>query len=131
LAKNPGPGETQLKIETIETIPFRIPMKKPSRWGAAGFRDAAEGLLLKIFTDDGIVGMAEAIPRPYIYGETLISIKNILDQFLIPDLVGVDPFNTESTWNSFGQVAWNPSAKAALDMALFDIKAQACGTGFQ
>jgi len=115
-----------VKIDRIETTCFSIPMKRPSRWGAAGFMDAAEGVLVRIYTDEGVVGTTESIPRPYIYGETLSSLKNIIDQWLAPNLIGMDPFDTERTWNSFARVAWNPSAKAALDMALFDIKAQVC-----
>ncbi len=115
-----------MKIDKVETIPFSIPMKKPSRWGAAGLREAAEGILIRTYTNDGIMGQAEAIPRPYIYGDTLFSLKDILDEWLIPGLLGMDPFDTERIWNSFARVAWNPSAKAALDMALFDIKAQVC-----
>jgi L-alanine-DL-glutamate epimerase-like enolase superfamily enzyme len=116
----------KMKIDKVETIPFSIPMKRPSRWGAAGIREAAEGILIRVYTSGGIVGQAEAIPRPYIYGDTLFSLKHILDEWLIPGLVGADPFDTERIWESFTRVAWNPSAKAALDMALFDIKAQAC-----
>jgi len=115
-----------MQIDKIETIPFSIPMKKPSHWGKAGYRDAAEGVLVRIYTDEGIVGTAEAIPRPYIYGETLFSIKNTLDQLLIPDLIGIDPFAMELMWEIMSRVAWNPSSKSAIDMALFDIKAQAC-----
>lgn len=109
-----------MKIVEVKTIPFRIPFKKPTAW-ARGRLDAAEHVLVKLFTDEGLIGIAEAPPRPTIYGESIQSIKHAIDQWLAPMVIGMDPFEIEKIWDRFDQIAWNPTAKAAIDIALHDI----------
>ncbi len=109
-----------MKILKLETIPFRIPLKKATGW-ARGWIDAAEHVLVKIYTDDGIIGIAEAPQTPTIYGESIQSIKFAIDHWLGPMIVGMSPFETEKIWDKFDTIAWNPTAKGAIDMALHDI----------
>jgi len=109
-----------MKITKVVTSPFRIPLKKPTAW-ARGMINAAEHILVRVYTDEGIVGVAEAPPRPTIYGESISSIKYAIDHWLGPMIVGLEPFETERMWDRFDTIAWNPTAKAALDMALYDI----------
>ena len=113
-----------MKIAKIETIPFRIPLKEPKAW-ARGTIKAAEHILVKVYTDEGIVGVSEAPPRPTIYGESQPSIKYAIDQWLGPMIIGMDPFETERIWDRFDTIAWNPTAKGALDIALHDIMGKA------
>ncbi|MBN1849603.1 MAG: mandelate racemase/muconate lactonizing enzyme family protein [Deltaproteobacteria bacterium] len=115
-----------MKISAIETIPFRIPLKKPSKW-ARGEQLAAEHLLVKIFTDEGVVGISEALPRPTVYGESIESIKYAIDQWLGPMVIGMDPFELERIWDNFHSIAWNPAAKSSIDIALHDIIGKALG----
>jgi L-alanine-DL-glutamate epimerase-like enolase superfamily enzyme len=109
-----------MKITKIEALPFRIPLKKPTEW-ARGIQDAAEHILVKVYTDDGLVGLAEAPPRPTIYGESIESIRFALNTWLGPMIMGMNPFELEKIWDKFDRIAQNPTAKAALDMALHDI----------
>jgi len=109
-----------MKISKVEAIPFRIPLKKATQW-ARGVQDAAEHILVKIHTDEGILGIAEAPPRPTIYGESIQSIKFAVDQWFGPMIIGLNPFEIEAVWDKFNAIAWNPTAKAAIDMALHDI----------
>lgn len=50
-----------MKITAVEAIPFAIPYVKPLKF-ASGEIHAAEHVLVRVHTDDGIVGIAEA-PR--------------------------------------------------------------------
>jgi len=109
-----------MKIVNLETIPFRIPLKKVTEW-ATGTQDSAEHVLVKIYTDEGIIGIAEAPPRPTIYGESIQSIKFAIDRWFAPMIIGMSPFEIEKIWNKFNTIAWNPTAKGAIDMALHDI----------
>jgi len=63
-----------MKITGVEARPFRIPLKMVTKW-ATGSQDAAEHVLIKITTDEGITGYAEAPPRPTIYGESIVDKK--------------------------------------------------------
>jgi L-Ala-D/L-Glu epimerase len=116
-----------MKITAIEALPFSIPMKKATKF-VTGSQAAAEHILLKIHTDDGLVGVAEAPPRPWVYGESIHSIKYAIEQWFGPMIVGLDPFAIERIWDKLERVVWNPTAKAAVDMALYDIIGKALNT---
>ena len=63
------PEGSGMKIAKVEAIPFAIPYRKPLRF-ASGEVHAAEHVLVRVHTDDGLVGTADAPPRPFTYGET-------------------------------------------------------------
>ena len=115
-----------MKVTSFEAIPFRIPFAQKKIW-ARGALEAAEHVLVRIRTDDGLTGVAEAPPRPTIYGESLRSIVAALEDWFGPAVVGLDPYDTEKMLDRFEQWVGNPTARAAVDMALTDIKAQAAG----
>jgi L-alanine-DL-glutamate epimerase-like enolase superfamily enzyme len=109
-----------MEITKVEAIPFRIPLKMTTTW-ATGTQDAAEHILVKIHTDEGVTGVAEAPPRPTIYGESIQSIKFAIDHWFGPMVVGLNPYETEKAWDKFSSIVSNPTAKAAVDMAMYDI----------
>src|SRR5512139_3929633 len=119
-------GGHEMKISTVEAIPFRIPFRKVTKW-ATGSQDAAEHILVRITTDEGMTGIAEAPPRPTIYGESLQSIKSAIDGWFGPMIRGMNPFEIERVWDKLNTIIWNPTAKAAIDMALYDIMGKALG----
>jgi L-alanine-DL-glutamate epimerase-like enolase superfamily enzyme len=115
-----------MRVTVVEAIPFRIPLTEKKVW-ARGALDAAEHVLVRIRTDDGLTGIAEAPPRPTIYGESLRSIVAAVEDWFGPAVVGLDPYETEKVLDRFERWVGNPTARAAVDMALTDIKAQAAG----
>ena len=58
-----------MKITRVEAIPYAIPYRKPLRFASGEVR-VAEHVLVRVHTDDGVVGVADAPPRPFTYGET-------------------------------------------------------------
>jgi L-alanine-DL-glutamate epimerase-like enolase superfamily enzyme len=115
-----------MKVTAVEAIPFRIPFTGKKIW-ARGALDAAEHVLVRIRTDEGLTGVAEAPPRPTIYGESLRSIVAAVEDWFGPAVMGLDPYETEKMLDRFERWVGNPTARAAVDMALTDIKAQAAG----
>ena len=79
-----------MKITRIETIPFAIPYRKPLRF-ASGEVTRAEHVLVRVHTDDGLTGVAEAPPRPYTYGETQASILAVIRTVFAPQVTGLSP----------------------------------------
>ncbi|MCX5916675.1 MAG: enolase [Deltaproteobacteria bacterium] len=116
-----------MKISKVEAIPFKIPYKVPLKWGLSGYLDAAEHVLVRVQTDSGVVGVAEATPRPSIYGESLPSIVHAIRTWFAPMITGMDPTHTEKIWAKFDGIHWNPTAKGAIDLALYDAVARARG----
>ncbi|MBA8824869.1 L-alanine-DL-glutamate epimerase-like enolase superfamily enzyme [Saccharopolyspora lacisalsi] len=109
-----------MKITAIEAIPFAIPYKKPLRF-ASGEVHAAEHVLVRAHTDDGLVGIAEAPPRPFTYGETQESIIAVIHKVFAPEIVGLSALDREDVQARMGRTVGNPAAKSAVDMALWDL----------
>ena len=83
---------------------------------------------LKIFTDQGVYGLGDATLNNR---ETLPAAY--LQDYLIPNLIGLDPRRSEDIWQFFYRGAYfrrGPIAMAAfgaIDMALWDIKGKIAG----
>ena len=81
---------------------------------------------LKIETDDGLIGWGDAT----LNGREK-SVATYLEDYLIPCLIGRDPFDTEDIWQYFYKGAYwrgGPVAMAAIgaiDTGLWDIKGKA------
>jgi L-alanine-DL-glutamate epimerase-like enolase superfamily enzyme len=116
----------KLKITDIEIFLFDIPLTSPFRI-AIGEMKAANDLLIRIRTDQGIVGLGEACPFPSITGETQAT--NAAAAISIRDLlIGEDPLAIDALLRKIGPLVHsNPSAVAAFDMALHDILGKVAG----
>jgi muconate cycloisomerase len=83
-----------------------------------------ECVYLKLYTDEGIVGLGEA-PHMAGYsgaGETQATVALQLRERLIPAVLGKDPMQIEARQLDLDRaVPWNPRAKSAINMALYDI----------
>lgn len=108
-----------MKITRIEAIPFAIPYLKPLRF-ASGEVYAAEHVLVRVHTDIGVVGVAEAPPRPFTYGETQAGIVAVIDRIFAPQLTGLTLLERETARARMERTVGNPAAKAAVDMAMWD-----------
>ncbi|WP_240670270.1 mandelate racemase/muconate lactonizing enzyme family protein [Actinoplanes solisilvae] len=115
-----------VKISAVEAVPYAIPYVKPLRF-ASGEVHRADHVLVRVITDEGLVGTADAPPRPFTYGETQASIKAVIDTVFTPQIVGHDPIDRESVAVKLHRTVGNHTAKAAIDMALWDILGQRAG----
>jgi L-alanine-DL-glutamate epimerase-like enolase superfamily enzyme len=114
-----------MKITAIEAIPFSIPLSEPIKWGAST-QYSVDHVLVKIKTDEGFEGIGEAAPRPTIYGDTQISTYAVIKDMMAPAIIGEDPFNVENIWKKISLYVWNPTAKGAIDVALYDLMGKVC-----
>jgi L-alanine-DL-glutamate epimerase-like enolase superfamily enzyme len=115
-----------MKITKVEAIPFTIPYRKPLRF-ASGEVTEAEHVLVRVHTDDGLTGTAEAPPRPFTYGETQASILAIIRTVFAPQVTGLSPLEREQIRTRLDRTVGNPTAKAAIDMAVWDVIGQSVG----
>src|SRR3954462_13013585 len=83
-----------VRITAGEAIPFALPYGRAPVF-ASGRVSRADNVLVRVQTDGGLVGQAEAQPRPYTYGETQASIVDVVGGALNDVLVGVDPLRLE------------------------------------
>jgi L-alanine-DL-glutamate epimerase-like enolase superfamily enzyme len=113
-------GASDVRITALEAIPFAVPYRTPGRF-ASGVVTTADNVLVRVHTDAGLVGQAEAQPRPYTYGETQASIVNTVTDQLAALLVGVSPLDTELVSERAGRIAGNQVARGAVDLAIWDL----------
>lgn len=115
-----------MKITSIEAIPFAIPYLKPLRF-ASGEVHTASHVLVRVHSDDGIVGVAEAPARPFTYGETQESIVAAIRTLFAPQLAGMSILDREAMHAVMDRTVGNPTAKSAVDMAVWDVIGKTLG----
>jgi L-Ala-D/L-Glu epimerase len=115
------------KITNLEIIPIRLPLKGTLAWGKFSSMNVAEHVLVKVTLENGIWGIAEAPPRPTIYGETISSMGGMLE-FLKPRLHELEIDDADAIKSILSSVPNNNVLKGALDMALWDARAKSNGT---
>ncbi|MFJ5698708.1 mandelate racemase/muconate lactonizing enzyme family protein [Arthrobacter sp. NPDC093139] len=115
-----------MKITSIEAIPFIIPYRHPIV-AASGILDSAEHVLVRVHTDEGLVGIGEAASRSFVYGESQASIVAAIRQWLEPALLGADPMAVEDLYERTSWLVANNTARGALDVALHDLRGKVTG----
>lgn len=115
-----------MKIVAVEAIPFAIPYVKPLKFASGEVR-AAEHVLVRVHTDEGVIGVAEAPPRPFTYGETQDGILAVIRQIFAPQIVGLTLTERETIHARLARTVGNPTAKAAVDMAIWDALGRTLG----
>lgn len=110
-----------MKITEVETIPIRVPIRKNilrSRRAGGAFNR----IITKIKTEEGIEGLGEAAPTTGCYWEeTFETSLEVIQKYMGPSVIGDDPFNIEKINEKLDRLPLNTAAKAAIDIALFDI----------
>ena len=118
-----------MRISRVECIPVTTPLIKPIIIGTTNISQI-EQVVLKIFTDDGIVGIADSGDTSAFYhGETQDSISGIIATCIAPRiLINEDPMKIEKIVGLMDLlVRDNNHAKSMVDAALHDIKGKALG----
>jgi len=113
-------------IRSIETRRAAVPLKKPFKTALRTVINA-ETILVRIVLEDGTIGYGEAPPTVVITGDSLESIESFI-QLVTPRLVGQNTLQYEKLLRTLHAAAVrNTSAKAAVEMALYDVIAKQCG----
>lgn len=113
-----------MKIRDVKYDVLSIPLKKSFKV-ALSTQDHAETVVVKVQTDEGVFGIGEAAPFEPVTGENKDSVINSLRLFK-DVLIGMDPMNLESIHLAMNRLMiGNTSAKAAIDIALHDLKGKA------
>jgi L-Ala-D/L-Glu epimerase len=110
-----------MKITHVETMEITTPLKKPFKT-ALRQTSISESIIVKIHTDDGLIGFGSAPPTAVITGDTMGSIKSAIVDFISPAIMGMDIEEFEPLMKRLhSSIYRNSSAKAAMDMALYDL----------
>ncbi|MEX2374150.1 MAG: mandelate racemase/muconate lactonizing enzyme family protein [Dehalococcoidia bacterium] len=113
-----------MRISSVDVFPVRLGYKSVRHFTGNILVDSGT-VIVRVRTDDGLVGWGEASARPHAYGESQVSIADAIERHLGPAMVGRTMHQLDDIWDLWRQLANNHSAKAALDMALWDLRAKA------
>ena len=114
-----------MKIVGAEAIPIRIPLKKPFTI-ALGTLTHTNHVLVRMVDDEGRVGWGETTTFHSVYGYDQKSLYNVLTDHLIPAVLGLDPRDRVGLHQRMElAIPFNTMAKTGVDLATYDLAAQA------
>jgi o-succinylbenzoate synthase len=113
-----------MRIAAIKTGRIAVPLQKPFKT-ALRTLSAIENVVVRVTTDTGQVGYGEAAATAVITGETIGSLIYAVEQVIAPALIGMEIANIEAIMLQLERcLVKNTSAKAAVDMAVYDLYGQ-------
>jgi L-alanine-DL-glutamate epimerase-like enolase superfamily enzyme len=123
-----------MKIRSIEASAFRLPYRRSFKW--AGLNgELGAFVLVRVTTDEGLVGYGEATPQPdwggdfgRRSGETQATVISVINRIFAPSLKGFDPTCVTAARRLMDRlVVGNSYAKCAVDIALHDLWGKSTG----
>jgi L-alanine-DL-glutamate epimerase-like enolase superfamily enzyme len=115
---------TAVHVDTLE-LEYEEPFVIASSALTAGPCD-----LVRVETDEGLVGYGEACPAYEFTGDTLWTVQDVIGEYLGPSVIGKDPCQIEAIvhcWERELFTVGNQAAQAAVEMALWDLQGKALG----
>jgi len=116
-----------MKIESIELRQIRLPLVSPfaTSFGVETDRPC----IIATVRGDGGVGYGECVAGdgPWYSYETIGGAWLVLRDYLVPRLLGADVSDPTTVWDLFAPIRGHNMAKAALEMACWDLVARARG----
>ncbi len=118
-----------MRIRSIETIPVNVPIRPElTIRGSIGLHAESPFVMLKVHTDEGIIGLGEVSCTALWSGEDNVTAVHIIRDFLEPAILGEDPRDIERlTVKMRRAVAGHPFTKSGIEIALWDILGKAAG----
>ena len=124
-----------MKITTCEVFLVAVPSRREHTWASKMETPIGHHAIVRLDTDDGVSGWGEA---PAIatwggahgrhYGETPETVKHMVEAYLVPAVRGFDPAEIAVVHARMDKVVkGNPYAKAAVDIACYDLAGKAQG----
>lgn len=113
-----------MKITDIQLGIISVPLIKPFKT-ALRTVDKINDVVVKVITDTEHIGYGEAPPTAVITGDTIGSIKCAIEEFIKPKIIGLYIEDIEEIMIRINNTLLkNTSAKAAVDMAIYDLFGQ-------
>jgi L-alanine-DL-glutamate epimerase-like enolase superfamily enzyme len=116
-----------MTITKIDIFLITFKLKNPYAIAYDSY-EATSNLLVRVETSSGLVGWGNAAPEAQVTGETVEQAKEVLTNALVPNLIGRDArgvMEIEAFVRETAQHA--PAARAAIDIALYDLLGQRAG----
>jgi len=118
-----------VKITAVHVETLELEMEEPFVIASSALA-ASPCDLVRVETDEGLMGLGEACPAYEFTGDTLWTVQDVIGEYLGPAVIGKDPFQLEAIVHCWERELWtvgNQAACAALEMALWDLQGKALG----
>lgn len=116
-----------MRIKSVEIYGLSLPLIQPFIISYDTYH-VLPSIIVRLETDDGIVGYGEAVPDEHVTGETFNSTIEVLKTDLAPTIIGENPFRIEWIHEKMNRKIYGvPAAKAALDIACYDLTGKISG----
>lgn len=118
-----------LMIARVETVILDVPIRRKHKLAALTMAHQSY-VLVTVTTHGGLVGYGEGVTPggPWWSGESVETMKAMIDGYLAPAIMGLAAGDVRAATRAMDKVAARtPFAKAALDIALWDLAAKAAG----
>jgi len=113
-----------MRITSVSSHLERLGLTRPYTI-AFDTTDSVENLIVRVETEDGLLGLGAASPAPHVTGETVEACARALEPERVAWLVGRDVRSLSALCRELaGRAPEAPAARAAVDMALHDLLAQ-------
>ncbi|WP_232696025.1 mandelate racemase/muconate lactonizing enzyme family protein [Brevibacillus daliensis] len=110
-----------MKIIQCEIYAIHLPLKEPFVIAYETYKNMPS-IIVKLTADNGLVGYGEAVPDEHVTGETIYATFEVLKHVLLPAVKNQNPFQLEKIHHIMNSsIAGNSSAKAAIDIACYDL----------
>jgi len=109
-------------IKNIILYKQNIPLKTPFKT-ALRCVDSLSSLIVEVITDSGLSGFGAAAPTAAVTGETMSSLICAINDYIKPALIE-KKLDTSLLIMIASAIAHNTSAKAAVEMAIYDLLAK-------
>lgn len=130
-----------MKVTAIDTYFLSAPLPQPVRTSTSTISRVSE-VVVKLTTDDGLVGIGEA-HGPFLFqGQEGLRVVNDILKSVTPLVIGQDPFDGERIWQELFGLTYTTvrgipplarqqrqlvTAMSAIDIALWDLRGKAIG----
>ena len=116
-----------MKIARVEAWPVTMRLAEPYTITYESV-DTVDNVFVQLVTDGGIVGFGCAAPAESVTNETADSVLNTFKDIIEPALQNANPLWLVRILEELrDELRLHPSAKAALDMALYDLLGKTAG----
>ncbi len=113
-----------MKITSVKLGRISVPLRTPFKTALRSV-NSVEDVIVEIHTDSGAVGYGEAPPTGAITGDTTGAILGAIQDHIAKTIIGRDVDELEPLLQSIQKcIVGNSSAKAAVDMAVWDLYGQ-------
>ena len=118
---------TQVRIASVGLTLVRLPLVR-SFETSFGRMDAREAILVDVHDASGAVGWGECVADagPFYSAEDSTTAWHVLEKYLVPEVLGRD-IGAAAVSAAFHRVRGHQMAKAALEMAAWDLDARLAG----